>query len=66
MKEIIIRIPEKRFNFFMELMNQLGFEISQKYDIPEAHINIVKDRINKEDPIILEWDKARANLNLDS
>lgn len=66
MKEIIIRIPEKKFSFFMELMNQLGFEVSQKYDIPEDHRNIVKDRINKEDPIILEWNNAKSNLNLDA
>ncbi len=66
MKEIIIRIPEKKFSFFMELMNQLGFETSQKYDIPEDHMNIVKDRINKEDPIKLEWNNAKTSLNFDA
>jgi hypothetical protein len=69
MKEVIIKVPETKLNFFMELIAQLGFEVTQKYDIPEDHMSIVRDRMAKteEDPNRPEdWDEAKKKLNLDS
>ncbi len=69
MKEVIIKIPDTRLQFFLELMQQLGFEVSQKYDIPEEHMAIVMDRIAKSeaDPERLEnWDEVKKNLRLES
>ena len=69
MKEVTIKIPEKKLNFFMELMNQLGFEVTHKYDIPEEHMSIVRERIkeDEENPGQLEeWDKIKDQFNLDS
>ncbi|MGB3080780.1 MAG: hypothetical protein WBB31_16990 [Saprospiraceae bacterium] len=69
MKEVTIMIPEKKFSFFMELMNQLGLEVSQNYDIPEEHKSIVMERIKEDDqdPGHLEdWDTVKDQFNLDS
>lgn len=32
MKEITLKIPDSNFPFFMELINKLGFEVTQKED----------------------------------
>jgi hypothetical protein len=69
MKEITIQIPDERLNFFMELMKELDFEVSRKYDIPEEHISIVRDRIKnaEEHPEQAEeWDKIKDQFNLDA
>ena len=69
MKEVIIKIPDTRLQFFLELMQQLGFEVSQKYDIPEEHIAIVMDRIEKSDtdPDRLEnWAEVKRSLKFDT
>ncbi len=65
MKEITIKIPDTKLAFILELLNQLGVEVAQKYDIPEEHINIVKERIAKSDldPDRIEnWDVAKKKL----
>jgi hypothetical protein len=69
MKEIIIKIPDNKLTFIMELLNQLGIEVSQKYDIPEEHINIVRERMAKSDldpDLIEDWEIAKKKLNFDS
>ncbi len=69
MKEIIIKIPDTKLAFILELLSQLGVEVSQKYDIPEEHINIVRERMAKSDldpERIEDWDVAKKKLNLDS
>jgi TorA maturation chaperone TorD len=69
MKEVIIKIPDTRLQFFLELMQQLGIEVSQKYDIPEEHIAIVMDRMAKSeaDPDRLEnWEEVKRNLKFDA
>jgi len=71
MKEITLKIPDKRFNFFMDLIKQLGFEISREneiIEIPEEHKSIVRNRIKKSnhDPKrILDWDKVQDDFKLD-
>lgn len=67
MKEVTIFIPDERLHFILELLSQLGVEASQKYDIPEEHMNIVRDRIAKSDlnpELIEDWDIAKKKLNL--
>ncbi|MFZ1676516.1 MAG: hypothetical protein WBP41_04275 [Saprospiraceae bacterium] len=69
MKEVTIMIPEKKFSFFMELMDQLGLEVSHKYDIPEEHMSIVMERIKEDEQNpghLEEWDKVKDQFNLDS
>ena len=69
MKEVTIFIPDERLHFILELLSQLGVEVSQKYDIPEEHMNIVRDRIAKSDinPDLLEdWDKIKDQFDLEA
>lgn len=36
MREVTLKIPENKFKFFMELVNQLGFETSEEnFTIPD-------------------------------
>ena len=68
MKEVVIKIPDKKLNFFIELMSQLGFEVTQKYDIPEEHISVVRERIKEDEtnPGHLEdWDRVKDQFALD-
>lgn len=46
MKEVILKIPDNKFGFFMELIKQLGFEVTEDVEIPEEHKTIVRDRIS--------------------
>lgn len=69
MKEVIIKIPETRLQFFLELMQQLGFEVSQKYEIPEEHIAIVMDRMAKSEidsDRLEDWEEVKKNLKFDA
>jgi hypothetical protein len=68
MKEITIKIPEKKLSFFMELVRNLGFEVKKEVEIPEEHKDIVKKRIKKsnDDPSqILNWEDVKDNFKLD-
>ena len=64
MAEITLKIPDTKLNFFMELIQQLGFEASvNDLQIPEDHKEIVRNRIKtakKEDYIA--WEEARKQL----
>ncbi|MCB0397867.1 MAG: hypothetical protein KDD36_14540 [Flavobacteriales bacterium] len=71
MKEVTLKIPDKRFGFFMELIKQLGFEVAgetDQIDIPEEHKAIVRERIKKscQNPDrLMEWDKVKDNFRLE-
>lgn len=64
MTEITLKIPDAKLSFFMELVQNLGFDFSIPLDeIPEEHKQLVRDRINtvkKEDYI--SWDVARKQF----
>lgn len=64
MTEITLKIPDAKVSFFMELVQNLGFDFSILSDeIPEEHKQLVRDRINtvkKEDYI--SWDVARKQF----
>lgn len=64
MAEITLKIPDTKLKFFMELVKQLGFEVSVRdLHIPEEHKELVRDRIKtakKEDYI--PWEEARKQL----
>ena len=64
MKEVIIRIPEKKLAFFKELISQLGFEVFEQIDIPEEHKAIVRERIQtaKAEERV-PWKEARKQLS---
>ncbi len=63
MKEVTVKIPNKKFSFFMELVRQLGFEAIE--DISEEHISMVRERIKKstQNPDrLMDWDTVQNSL----
>jgi len=68
MKEVTLKIPENRLTFFMELVEQLGFEVAGELEISEEHKGIVRDRIKKSDQSperLLDWEQVQDNFQLD-
>lgn len=68
MKEITLKIPEDRLSFFMELVEQLGFEVAQELEISETHKAFVRDRIKKSDQNpsnLLDWEEVQDKFRLD-
>lgn len=64
MKEVTLKIPDKKFGFFMELIKQLGFEVSEKIEVPEEHKSIVRERMKtgkSED--MVPWKVARQQFS---
>ncbi|MCC5906078.1 MAG: hypothetical protein JJU13_07735 [Balneolaceae bacterium] len=60
MKEIVLQIPDDKYDFFMELISQLGLEASQPYPVPEFHKEVVRERIRTESQHEqLSWEQAR-------
>ena len=64
MTEITLKIPETKLDFFMELIQQLGYEVNIKdVHIPEEHKKLVRNRIKtakKEDYV--SWEEARKQF----
>ena len=68
MKEVTLKVPENRLTFFMELVEQLGFEVAGELEISEEHKAIVRDRIKKSDQSperLLDWEQVQDNFQLD-
>jgi hypothetical protein len=68
MKEITLKIPEKNFQFFMELVNKLGFvEIEDNaIEVPEHHKKIIGERLKKlKKKELLEWSKVKDDFKFD-
>ncbi|HUH72775.1 MAG TPA: hypothetical protein VLZ75_00070 [Chitinophagales bacterium] len=69
MKQVTLEIPEKKFEFFMELIENLGFVKTNVLDIiPEEHKKIVRNRITESDlnpEKILDWNDIKNDFNLD-
>ena len=68
MKEITLKIPEDKFDFFMEVFNELGLETSDNdFVIPEWQKEVVLERIkkNKKEDLI-PWEEARKQFKFKS
>lgn len=66
MKEITLRVPDQKYDLFMNLVNELGIEISEKTEIPEEHKQIVGERIQSENPDeMVAWKQARKRFIFD-
>jgi hypothetical protein len=68
MKEITLKIPQKNFDFFMQLIKQLGYvEVKKEVtEVPEHHKKIIGDRLKsmkKQD--LLDWEKVKNDFNFD-
>jgi hypothetical protein len=63
MREVTLKIPEEKFEFYMELFEQLGLETGFEYEIPEQHKGIVRERIKNSRPEdLIPWEEARKKL----
>lgn len=68
MKQVTLNIPDNKFQFFMELVKNLGFIKTSVSDIPEEHKKIVRKRIaesTKNPERLLDWDEVKNDFNLD-
>lgn len=63
MKEVTLKIPDSKYGFFMKLVKELGFEISENIEIPEEHKQIVRNRIKTEKTgELISWEEAREKF----
>ena len=68
MKEVTLKIPNQKFDFFMNLVKELGFEVSEKVEIPEEHKKVVRERVKKSEDNpqrLVEWDEVKDNFKFD-
>ncbi len=67
MKEVTLKIPDDKYQFFLELIDSLGFEKTEEWDIPEEHKTIVGERIKNSKPEeLIPWEEARMRLRFKS
>jgi hypothetical protein len=73
MKQYTITIPDDKKEFFLELINSLGFAIQEggSFTVEDAQvhqwqIDIVEQRMkNASDKTMLDWDDVKNNFRLD-
>lgn len=66
MKQVLLNIPENRYEFFMELVEQLGLESTELEIIPEWQKQIVLERIKTTKPEeYLSWEEIERELKLE-
>ena len=67
MKEITLKVPDKKVKFFIKLISELGFELSEKSVISNEHKSIVRERIkSSSDNQLITWEEARKQLTYKS
>lgn len=67
MKQITLNIPDNKYQFFIELVNNLGFDKPEEIHIPEEHKAIVRARIlNSKPEELIPWKEARKQLRFKS
>jgi hypothetical protein len=64
MKQVIVNVPDKKMDFFLELLNSLGFsQTEDDQDIPEEQKELVRLRIkNAKKSDYLRWDDVKDNI----
>lgn len=66
--EVLLRIPDERYRFVMELIDNLGLEVGSDVEIPEWQKNIVRERMAeyKANPnVATPWKEARKSIKFD-
>ncbi len=67
MKQVTLNIPDNKYQFFIELVNNLGFDKPEEIYISEEHKVIVRERILKSKPEeLIPWAEARKQLRFKS
>jgi len=73
MKQYTIAIPDDKNEFFLELINSLGFTIqegdvfsAEDTQVHQWQIDIVEERIkNSSDKTMHKWDDVKKNIRLE-
>ena len=64
MRQITLNIPDNKYKFFMELVQNLGFDKAEELHIHEEHKAIVRERIkNTKQEELISWEEARKQLH---
>jgi len=67
MKQVTLNIPDNKYQFFIELVNNLGFDEPEEISIPDRHKTIVRNRIlNSKSEELIPWEDAREKLRFKS
>lgn len=69
MKEITLKIPDKKMEFFLQLIRELGFEVHDVTEIPEEQQEEVKTRLELIDSVKMStrsWKEAEKEIFLNS
>ncbi len=65
--KVTLDIPDNKYQFFIELVNNLGFDKPEDIHIPEEHKAIVRKRIlNSKPEELIPWKEARKQLRFKS
>ena len=65
MKQIVLSVPNNKFNFFMKLINGLGY-VKVTDDITENHKEIIRSRIKtSKSEDLIDWAKAKKSFKFD-
>jgi hypothetical protein len=67
MKQVILTIPDNKYQFFMELLKSFEYLTVEErvLEIPEEQKAIVRERMKASDADpsrLLDWDKAKQQL----
>ncbi len=68
MKEITLRIPDHKVDFVMQLIEQLGLDVSDESEIPEDQKEIVRERLqksNKNPDRLLDWEEVKDSFKIE-
>lgn len=69
MKQIVIRIPDKKYSFFIELIKQLGFEVYEKRDLETIQYknsdSLKKEKLAAFEESIPEWQMKEVKQRLE-
>ena len=68
MQEVTLKIPDQKLAFFLELIKQLGLEVSEGVIISEEQMNMVRERIRKSNQNperLLDWEHVQDNFQFD-
>ncbi len=68
MKQVTLNIPDNKYQFFMDLIGNLGYDKVEEFIIPEEYKNIVRERTlkSKENPArLLEWNDVQDDFKFD-
>lgn len=68
MKEIILKVPDQKVDFVLQLIEQLGLETSSELpEIPQEHNAMVRERVQTAKPEnMIPWEEDRKQLTFKS